>query len=111
MQRSCTFTPSETSEYPWHTCQSRLEIPEEYREEVCSRMGIDYPSPWPHFFIKTPSGYTHTSELLPVTPGNPLYGSGYMYYSKGDPVLAVSSMGHYVKGTFTYSNSGGDDAA
>ena len=95
--------------HSWPTWLQYEALPKEVKEEKAGLWDVadlDTPSKAQHFFFKSPNGYFHTSELIEVREGHPLYGQYAFYlpnYSSGGQALAIDSCGGFAIGTFTYA--------
>lgn len=86
-------------------------LPEECKEMYSGQWegkDLDLPSKNQHFFFQYEVGYYHTSELIEIREGHPLFGGDYQFYipnylGKNNAVLAVGINGSAVRGYFTYA--------
>jgi len=86
-------------------------LPEDCKEQYSGQwegQDLDLPSKNQHFFFRYGVGYYHTSELIEIREGHPLFGGDYQFYTPnylGDKnsVLAVGIDGSAVRGYFTYA--------
>lgn len=112
MQRKsvAVFTATKTAEAgTWPIWFQYDLLPQDAKDEnsgVWDTADLDTPSENQHFFFKSDIGYFHTSELIEVREGHPLYGQYTFYtpcYGSNGVVLAVNPAGSFVIGTFTYA--------
>lgn len=86
-------------------------LPEECKEMYSGQwegQDLDLPSKNQHFFFRYGAGYYHTSELIEIREGHPLFGGDYQFYAPNylgakNSVLAVGINGSAVRGHFTYA--------
>lgn len=86
-------------------------LPEECKEMYSGQwemQDLDLPSAHQHFFFQYGAGFHHTSELIEIREGHPLFGGSYQFYTPNylgnkNSVLAVGIDGVAVRGYFTYA--------